>query len=164
MSRAFATHRDQPEKLTAVNVRGIVLGIKTELVKRMDTLELMDPVPMSEVGGLENVKEYLRKRRFAMMAEAKEFGIDQLKGFMVIGPPGTGKSLIAKATGGIMELPIIRFDVSRVFASLVGASEGRIRATLKVVEAMAPIVLMFDELDKARLYPKLQSNNQSAPS
>jgi len=80
--------------------------------------------------------------------EAMEFGITPPRGITLVGPPGTGKSLVAKATAHMLGLPLIRFDVSRIFQSLVGSSEAKVRATLKLVDAMAPCVLFMDELDK----------------
>jgi SpoVK/Ycf46/Vps4 family AAA+-type ATPase len=75
--------------------------------------------------------------------------VDNPKGCGLIGPPGTGKSAAAKAVGAALQIPIIRFDVSRVFGSLVGESEARVTSALNMIDAMAPCVAFVDEVDKA---------------
>ncbi len=127
----------------------MVASVKTEVVRRSEMLELMEAETMSNVGGLDLLKAWVNKRAKAFSDEAKQYGIEPPKGIALIGPPGTGKSLAAKAISSILGLPLIRFDISRVFKSLVGESEGRVRAALKMVDAMSPCVLMIDEVDKA---------------
>lgn len=148
-ARAVVTHRkDLPnpdiEKLVAE-----VMKVKTEVVKRSEVLEVMPVANMENVGGLENLKSWLQSRRACFGQEAEAYGIEKPKGIALIGPPGTGKSLVAKATAHMLGKPLIKFDVSRVFAGLVGESEARVRAALKMVDAMAPCVVMLDEVDKA---------------
>lgn len=121
---------------------------KTDIIKRSDVLEIMEAENMDNVGGQDLLKEWIANRRNAFSAEAREFGVDVPKGIMLVGPPGTGKSVMAKAVASVLDLPLIRFDVSRVFNSLVGASEQRIRASLKLVDALEPCVLFIDEIDK----------------
>jgi SpoVK/Ycf46/Vps4 family AAA+-type ATPase len=104
---------------------------------------------MDQVGGLDNLKEWVVKRRACFSTEAKEFGIEAPKGAGLFGPPGTGKSLSAKAIASSLGLPLIKFDVGRVFQSLVGQSEERVRASLKMLDSLAPCVVLLDEIDKA---------------
>jgi SpoVK/Ycf46/Vps4 family AAA+-type ATPase len=104
---------------------------------------------MDGVGGLENLKGWLLQRRMAFTEKAREYGLPAPKGILTVGIPGCGKSLTAKATANAWELPLLRFDVGRVFAGLVGASEANMRNAIKVAEAMAPCVLWIDEIEKA---------------
>lgn len=122
---------------------------KAEIVKRSDVLELMPIGKMEDVGGLENLKAWITLRKHAFEKKAREYGVDKPRGCALIGPPGTGKSLCAKAVAHTLGIPLVRFDVSRVFAGIVGASEGRVREALKMIKAMAPCVVMLDEVDKA---------------
>jgi AAA+ superfamily predicted ATPase len=129
----------------------IVLATKTDVVKRSEVLELMKAGSIKDVGGLDQLKAWIAMRKACFSKEAEDFGADKPKGIALIGPPGTGKSISAKAIAATLGQPLIRFDVSRVFGSLVGQSEGRVRAALKQLEAMAPCVAFIDEIDKAGL-------------
>ncbi len=126
----------------------VLLEAKTEVIKRSEVLEMMDTQDFSQVGGLDLLKEYVSQRKDAFTDEARDFGVDCPKGIMLLGPPGTGKSLCAKAISGVLGLPLIKFDVGRVFGSLVGQSEERVRSALKQLEAAAPVVCLLDEVDK----------------
>lgn len=149
LSRAVVTHRKLLPNVDPALIIEEVMKAKIEVVKRSEVLEVMEATNMSNVGGLENLKDWLIKRAPTFGEEAKQFGIDAPKGMALIGPPGTGKSLCAKATANLLGLPLIKFDISRVFQSLVGQSEERVRAALKMLDAMAPCVVMLDEVDKA---------------
>ena len=80
--------------------------------------------------------------------EARKFGLPLPRGVLLVGPQGTGKSLTAKAIAHSWSMPLLRLDVGRLFAGLVGASEARTRETIQRAEAMAPCVLWIDEIDK----------------
>jgi hypothetical protein len=159
LSRALITNRTKLPNVPVDDFAKVITEVKTEVVKRSEVLEMMDAENMGNVGGLDNLKEWVTKRKPAFSEEAKQYGIDAPKGIALIGPPGTGKSLAAKAISSVLGLPLIRFDVGRVFNSLVGASEARVRAALKMVDSMAPAVLMIDEVDKA-----FQSNSGGGDS
>ena len=109
----------------------------------------MPPASLSDVGGMHALKEWVAVRKHAFDDLAREHGVDAPKGVAMVGAPGTGKSLAAKAIASELGVPLIRFDVSRVFGSLVGQSEGRVRAALKTIDAIAPCVVLLDEVDKA---------------
>lgn len=148
VARALVTHTSSLPNVSAEVIAREVNTVKTEAVRRTDVLEVMPSEDMANVGGLAALKEWVSKRRACFTQEARDFGIDPLKGALLAGPPGTGKSLIAKAVARELGLPLIKFDVSRVFASLVGQSEQRVSAALKMIEAMAPCVVLVDEVDK----------------
>lgn len=132
----------------------VVLTTKTDVVKRSEVLELMQAGRIEDVGGLDQLKAWVGQRKACFTQAAKEFGADVPKGIALIGPPGTGKSISAKAIAATLGQPLIRFDVSRVFGSLVGQSEARVRGALKQLESMAPCVAFIDEIDKAGLDPR----------
>jgi SpoVK/Ycf46/Vps4 family AAA+-type ATPase len=100
------------------------------------------------VGGLDQLKEWLRGREAAFSVRAREFGLPYPKGLLLIGVPGCGKSLTAKAVAHAWSQPLLRLDVGRVFGSLVGSSEENIRRVIQVAEAVAPAVLWIDEIEK----------------
>lgn len=104
---------------------------------------------VSDVGGLELLKDWLRLREVAFRDQAKAYGLPPPKGIALIGIPGTGKSLSAKMVASLWRLPLIRFDVGAVFGSLVGESEANVRKALHLAGAVAPCVLWIDELEKA---------------
>ncbi len=112
-------------------------------------LDYFEPnIGMEDVGGLRALKEWLEERQEALSEEAREFGVEAPKGLLLMGVPGCGKSLVAKAIASMWGYPLIRFDVSKVFGSLVGASEGNMRRALDVAEAVSPCILWIDEIEK----------------
>ena len=126
---------------------GIAKG-KTVVVKQSEILELTMPEDIENVGGMHRLKDWLAKRAQCYSDEAKEAGVEPPKGIALVGVPGTGKSLIAKAVGSVLGVPIVRLDFGRVFSKYVGDSESRVRQALAMVESMAPCVLFVDEIDK----------------
>lgn len=121
---------------------------KTMVVRQSEILELTHPESIDSVGGMQRLKEWLQARSYCYSEQAKEFGVDPPKGMVLVGVPGTGKSLCAKATASILGVPLVRLDFGRVFSRYVGDSESRVRDALKMVESMAPVVLFSDEIDK----------------
>src|SRR5690606_4672792 len=91
---------------------------------------------------------WVGKRRHAFGQKARDFGLPLPKGMLLIGVPGTGKSLIAKAVGSLWEMPLLRLDVGKIFAGLVGSSEETIRKVTQTAEAIAPAILWIDEIEK----------------
>jgi len=123
---------------------------KAQALGKNGLLELKQAhVAMDEIGGLENLKQWLQRRRHAFGQAAKDYGLPLPKGVLILGIPGTGKSLTAFAVADILKRPILRLDAGRLFAGLVGASEANLRQALNTAEAIAPCVLMIDELEKA---------------
>lgn len=142
-----ANTRNDPTITYDALAAGIALG-KTAVVKQSDILELIPTASMSDVGGMQRLKDWVSSRSGAYSDEAKEFGIEPPKGAVVVGVPGTGKSLIAKAIASALGIPAVKLDFSRVFSKYIGDSESRVRAALQMAEDMAPCLLFADELDK----------------
>jgi len=149
LSRSLVSERPMLPNIEHGRFCQMVGDFKTEVVKRSDVLELMKPASMDDIGGLDNLKHWINQRANCFGQEARDFGIEPPKGIALIGPPGTGKSAASKAISSRLGIPLIKLDIGRVFNSLVGSSEARIREALKMVDSMAPCVLMIDEADKA---------------
>jgi SpoVK/Ycf46/Vps4 family AAA+-type ATPase len=137
-------------KLTETEV-DIVLSEKKQLVRRNGILEYIeDDQTIEDVGGLEELKNWLVQRANAFTERARDYGLPQPKGMLILGVPGCGKSLIAKTTARLWGLPLLRLDMGRVYdGSMVGRSEANLRNALKVAESISPAILFIDELDKA---------------
>ncbi|NES01933.1 MAG: AAA family ATPase [Okeania sp. SIO2F4] len=129
----------------------IVLSEKKQLIKRNGILEYIEEdETIDAVGGLEELKRWLRQRSDAFTERAREYGLPQPKGMLILGIPGCGKSLIAKTTSRLWGLPLLRLDMGRVYdGSMVGRSEANLRNALKTAESISPAILFIDELDKA---------------
>jgi len=104
---------------------------------------------MSDVGGLENLKQWLHKRSGALSQRAENYGLPLPRGLFLVGIQGTGKSLTAKAIANEWGLPLLRLDVGKLFAGVIGESESKMRQMIQLSEAMSPCILWIDEIDKA---------------
>ena len=140
--------------LSVVEAKAIVPAIiareKAQAVKKSGLLEIIDATEsLDDVGGLEMLKAWLLKRKYAFGQRAKEYGLPVPKGLLILGIPGTGKSLTAKAIARAFGIPLLRLDAGRLFGSLVGQSEGNLRSAIQTTEAIAPCVLWLDEIEKA---------------
>jgi SpoVK/Ycf46/Vps4 family AAA+-type ATPase len=126
-----------------------ILEEKKQIIRKSGLLEYYEHrEEFSDVGGMDTLKDWLVKRRNAFSSRARDFGLPLPKGILLIGVPGTGKSLTAKAVGALWGMPLLRLDVGKVFAGLVGSSEENIRTVIKTAEAVAPAILWIDELEK----------------
>jgi SpoVK/Ycf46/Vps4 family AAA+-type ATPase len=137
-------------QLTEAEVE-IVLSEKKQLIKRNGILEYIEEdETLDSIGGLEELKHWLFQRSGAFTEKAREYGLPQPKGMLILGVPGCGKSLIAKTTSRLWGLPLLRLDIGRVYdGSTVGRSEANLRNALKTAESISPAILFIDELDKA---------------
>jgi ATP-dependent 26S proteasome regulatory subunit len=126
-----------------------ILEEKKQIIRKSGLLEYYEHrEEFSDVGGMETLKDWLVKRRHAFSSRARDFGLPLPKGILLIGVPGTGKSLTAKAVGALWQMPLLRLDVGKIFAGLVGSSEENMRQVIKTAEAIAPAILWIDELEK----------------
>ena len=127
----------------------VVLEEKRQTIRKSGLLEFIPAdVHLDDVGGLQNLKRWLAKRNNSWMAEAAEYGLPAPKGVLMTGVPGCGKSLTAKAIAAAWGLPLLRLDIGKVFAGLVGSSEQNMRTAIRTAEATAPCVLWIDEIEK----------------
>jgi ATP-dependent 26S proteasome regulatory subunit len=126
-----------------------VLEAKKQLLRHSGMLEFIEASDnMASVGGLDNLKRWLQKRRGAWEDSAREFGLEPPHGMIVLGVQGCGKSLCARAVAGEWKLPLVKFDTSAVYDKYIGETEKRIRKVFQVAEGLAPCVLWIDELEK----------------
>jgi len=135
-------------KLDAASVEAVRTA-RAETEAASGGLEIVDtPASIADVGGMDHLKEWLAVRRKAMDPGAKEFGIDPPRGILLTGVPGCGKSMMAKAVARDWGMPLALLDPARLFGSYVGESERRLRQALDEADAMAPVVLWIDEIEK----------------
>jgi AAA+ superfamily predicted ATPase len=126
-----------------------VLEAKKALLKRSEMVEFVDATDnMSSVGGLENLKRWLKQRQGAWDDGALKFGLDPPKGVIILGIQGCGKSLCARAIAGEWNIPLVKFDTAAIYDKFIGETEKRIQKVFKVAEGLAPCVLWIDELEK----------------
>lgn len=128
----------------------LVLEEKRQSIRQTGILEFFTArESLKNVGGLDNLKQWVRVRQEAFTEEARRYGLPNPKGILLVGIQGTGKSLSAKTIAHEWRLPLLRLDAGRLFAGIVGESESRVRQMIQLSEAMAPCVLWIDEIDKA---------------
>jgi SpoVK/Ycf46/Vps4 family AAA+-type ATPase len=127
----------------------VIMDEKKQIVRKAGLLDFVDvTLNLDDVGGLQNLKRWLAKRNNSWLDEAAEYGIPAPKGVLMTGIPGCGKSLTAKAIAAAWELPLLRLDIGKIFAGLVGSSEQNMRSAIRTAEAAAPCVLWLDEIEK----------------
>jgi SpoVK/Ycf46/Vps4 family AAA+-type ATPase len=145
LTRAIADHG----KLEAEDVE-LILEEKKQSIRQTQILDFYPATEeISDIGGLDNLKDWLLRRGGAFSEQARAYGLPNPRGLLLVGIQGTGKSLTAKAIAHNWHLPLLRLDVGRLFAGLVGESESRTRQMINLAEALAPCILWIDEIDKA---------------
>jgi len=138
----------------------IIIQEKKHIIRKSGILEFEEANrKFSDVGGLDVLKAWLRMRQKAFSSKAHDFGLPLPRGILLIGIPGCGKSLTARAVGALWHMPLLRLDVGKVFAGLVGSSEENIRKAIKTAESVAPSILWLDELEKG--FSGVKSSGQS---
>ncbi len=145
LARAIASHGEiQPEDVE------LILEEKRQSIRQTQILEFYPTSEkISDIGGLDNLKDWLLRRGGAFTERARAYGLPHPRGLLLVGIQGTGKSLTAKAIAHHWHLPLLRLDVGRLFGGLVGESESRTRQMIQLAEALAPCILWIDEIDKA---------------
>lgn len=129
---------------------GEVFAEKQQIIRKSGLLEYYaTDENFANVGGMAVLKGWLAKRAVAFTSEARAFGLSAPKGILLLGVQGCGKSLCAKAVSNLWQLPLLRFDMGRMFGSFVGSSEENVRRAIAVAESVAPAILWVDEIDKA---------------
>ncbi len=136
-------------RLSAEDV-SVVFSEKQQIIRKSGLLEYYaSTTEREDIGGLDELKDWLNKRSLAFSEQARQFGLPAPKGVLLVGVQGCGKSLCAKAVSRMWRMPLLRFDMGRMFGSLVGSSEENTRRAIMVAESVAPVVLWADEIDKA---------------
>jgi AAA+ superfamily predicted ATPase len=128
-----------------------VAGEKRRVIAREKVLTWHEPDPrgLSAVGGLEVLKAWLSARKAAFSPKARAFGLPSPKGCMLVGVPGCGKSLTAKAISAAWGFPLLRLDMGALRSKWIGESEANLRRALATAEAVSPCILWLDEIEKA---------------
>jgi len=127
----------------------LLLGEKEQIIRKSGMLEYYaTPERFGTVGGLDELKRWLRNRGRAFSEAARQFGLPNPRGLLLVGVPGCGKSLTAKAVAAEWKMPLLKFDLGKVFGGLVGQSEENMRRATKMAEAVAPCVMWIDEIEK----------------
>jgi SpoVK/Ycf46/Vps4 family AAA+-type ATPase len=141
----------------------ILLSEKKQIISQTEILEYCSVTEkITNLGGLNNLKDWLNKRKTAFSIQASHYGLPTPRGLLLIGIQGTGKSLTAKAIANDWQLPLLKLDVGKLFAGIVGESESRLRQTIKVAETISPCILWIDEIDKA--FANTESKGDSGTS
>jgi len=145
LAKAIANHGElRPEDVE------LILAEKRQKIRQTQILDFYPAKEdISDIGGLDNLKDWLLRRGGAFSEQARSYGLPHPRGLLLVGIQGTGKSLTAKAIAHHWHLPLLRLDVGRLFGGLVGESESRTRQMIQLAEALAPCVLWIDEIDKA---------------
>ena len=136
----------------SISGRDIIIKEKGQIIKKSSILEIIDfKEKIEDIGGLEGLKEWLKSKAqvFRRLDEAKKFGVDTPKGVLLVGMPGCGKSLAAKASARLFNVPLLRLDIGRLLGKYVGESEHNMRVALKTAESISPCILWIDEIEKA---------------
>jgi SpoVK/Ycf46/Vps4 family AAA+-type ATPase len=151
LSKIIATYKTIDD-----NSIGVLLSEKKQIISQTEILEYASVnEKIDNLGGLDNLKDWLKKRKTAFSVQASNYGLPTPRGLLLIGIQGTGKSLTAKAIANEWQLPLLKLDVGRLFGGIVGESESRLRQMINVAETISPCILWIDEIDKAF------SNNES---
>ena len=129
--------------------RDIIVEEKRQIIKKTGVLEYIESgLQLEDIGGLGNLKKWLKKRKNSWQPRAAHYGLPVPKGILITGVPGCGKSLTAKAISAAWKMPLLRLDVGKIFSGLVGSSEENMRNAIKTAEAVSPSILWIDEIEK----------------
>ena len=132
-----------------IKAQNIIHEEKNQVVKKTGVLEFVkSDLSIDDIGGLENLKKWLIKRKDTWTEKARMYNLPAPKGVLITGVPGCGKSLTAKAMSSIWGLPLLKLDMGKIFGGLVGSSEENMRKAISTAEAIAPSILWVDEIEK----------------
>jgi SpoVK/Ycf46/Vps4 family AAA+-type ATPase len=158
LSKIIATY-----KTIDKNSIGILLSEKKQIISQTEILEYTSvDEKITNLGGLDNLKDWLRKRKTAFGIQASNYGLPTPRGLLLVGIQGTGKSLTAKAIANEWQLPLLKLDVGKLFGGIVGESESRLRQMINLAETISPCILWIDEIDKA--FSNTESKGDSGTS
>jgi len=149
VSRVVASAIYDDYALTPEDLPRIVEAKRTLLGNRGCLEAIAADFSVDDIGGLSNLKSWLRQRRGGFTRQAQEYGIEPPRGVLMLGVPGCGKSLCAKVVAADWHMPLLRLDPGVLYQKFIGASENQLRQALAQAESMAPVVLWIDEIEKA---------------
>jgi SpoVK/Ycf46/Vps4 family AAA+-type ATPase len=145
LSKIIATYKTIDE-----NSIKLLLNEKKQIISQTEILEYWSvDDTISKIGGVDNLKNWLKKRKTSFGIQASNYGLPTPRGLLLVGIQGTGKSLTAKAIANEWQLPLLKLDVGKLFGGIVGESESRLRQMIQVAETISPCILWIDEIDKA---------------
>ena len=145
LSKIIATYKTIDE-----NSINLLLNEKKQIISQTEILEYWSAnETISKIGGVDNLKNWLKKRKTSFGIQASNYGLPTPRGLLLVGIQGTGKSLTAKAIATEWQLPLLKLDVGKLFGGIVGESESRLRQMIEVAETISPCILWIDEIDKA---------------
>ena len=155
LSKIIATYKTIDE-----NSNKLLLNEKKQIISQTEILEYWSvDDTISKIGGVDNLKNWLKKRKTSFGIQASNYGLPTPRGLLLVGIQGTGKSLTAKAIANEWQLPLLKLDVGKLFGGIVGESESRLRQMIQVAETISPCILWIDEIDKA-----FSNNNNTGDS
>ena len=158
LSKIIATYKTIDE-----NSISVLLSEKKQIISQTEILEYTSLTEkIDNLGGLDNLKDWLEKRKTAFSIQASNYGLPTPRGLLLIGIQGTGKSLTAKAIANDWQLPLLKLDVGKLFGGIVGESESRLRQMINLAETISPCILWIDEIDKA--FSNTESTGDSGTS
>ena len=158
LSKIIATYKTIDENSIA-----ILLSEKKQIISQTEILEYSSVTEkIDNLGGLDNLKDWVNKRKTAFSLQASNYGLPTPRGFLLVGIQGTGKSLTAKAIANDWQLPLLKLDVGKLFGGIVGESESRLRQMINLAETISPCILWIDEIDKA--FTNTESKGDSGTS
>jgi SpoVK/Ycf46/Vps4 family AAA+-type ATPase len=158
LSKIIATYKTIDDNSIAV-----LLSEKKQIISQTEILEYWSTdEKILDLGGLDNLKDWLKKRKTAFGVRALNYGLPTPRGLLLVGIQGTGKSLTAKAIANDWQLPLLKLDVGKLFGGIVGESESRLRQMIDVAETISPCILWIDEIDKA--FSNVDSKGDSGTS
>lgn len=158
LSKIIATYKTIDDNSIVV-----LLSEKKQIIRQTEILEYYSVnEKITNLGGLDNLKDWLKKRKTAFGIQASNYGLPTPRGLLLIGIQGTGKSLTAKAIANDWKLPLLKLDVGKLFGGIVGESESRLRQMINVSETISPCILWIDEIDKA--FTNTESKGDSGTS
>ena len=142
--------------------RNMLLQQKKVMVKNSGVIELVDAEEkIDNIGGMEALKYFLKRKSkiYGRLAEARNMNLDIPKGVFIVGMPGCGKSLCAKATAALFNCPLLKLDMGSMMGKYLGESEANLRKAIKIAEAAAPCIVWIDEIEKA--FSGVGGNNET---
>lgn len=158
LSKIIATYKTIDDKSIDV-----LLSEKKQIISQTEILEYASVhEQITNLGGLDNLKSWLKKRKTAFSIQASKYGLPTPRGLLLVGIQGTGKSLAAKVIATDWQLPLLKLDVGKLFGGIVGESESRLRQMINVAETISPCILWIDEIDKA--FSNTESRGDSGTS